>query len=66
MRIGFGGIGKGYVAEKARQLMKQHEVQSGIVNAAGDLIAWGCQPNGAPLTTGSIADPMLYVAHFLI
>ncbi len=56
MRIGFGGIGKGYAAEKARQLMKQHGVQSGIVNAAGDLIAWGCQPNGAPWTIG-IADP---------
>lgn len=56
MRIGFGGIGKGYAAEKARQLMKHRGVQSGIVNAAGDLIAWGYQPNGAPWTIG-IADP---------
>ena len=31
-------------------------VSSGIVNASGDLNAWGCQPNGEPWTIG-IADP---------
>ena len=46
MRIGFGGIGKGYAAERAKLLLKQNGVQSGIVNAAGDLTAWGHQPNG--------------------
>jgi thiamine biosynthesis lipoprotein len=56
MRIGFGGIGKGYAAEKARQLMIRNGVSSGIVNAAGDLTAWGLQPNGKPWTIG-IADP---------
>lgn len=56
MRIGFGGIGKGYAAEKARQLMVRNGVSSGIVNAAGDLTAWGVQPDGKPWTIG-IADP---------
>ena len=56
MRIGFGGIGKGYAAERARQLLKERGVNSGVVNAAGDLTAWGCQPNGQPWTIG-IADP---------
>jgi len=56
MRIGFGGIGKGYAAEKARQLMIKNGVSSGIVNAAGDLTAWGVQPDGKPWTIG-IADP---------
>ena len=56
MRIGFGGIGKGYAAEKAKGLLKDMDVTSGIVNAAGDLTAWGCQPNGEPWTIG-IADP---------
>jgi len=56
MRIGFGGIGKGYAAEKARQLMQQQGVESGIVNAAGDLTAWGLQPDGKEWTIG-IADP---------
>jgi len=56
MRIGFGGIGKGYAAEMAKRLLQQQGVTSGVVNAAGDLTAWGCQPNGNPWTIG-IADP---------
>ncbi len=56
MRIGFGGIGKGYAAEKAKIILQQMGIKSGIVNAAGDLSAWGFQPNGEPWTIG-IADP---------
>jgi len=56
MRIGFGGIGKGYAADKAKFLLQQKGVQSGVVNAAGDLITWGTQPNGKPWTVG-IANP---------
>jgi len=56
MRIGFGGIGKGYAAERARWLLQQKGGQSGVVNAAGDLTAWGYQYNGQPWTIG-IADP---------
>ena len=56
MRIGFGGIGKGYAAEKAKYLLQQMGIENGIVNAAGDLTAWGYQPNGKPWTIG-IADP---------
>ncbi len=56
MRIGFGGIGKGYAAEKAKQVMQQMGVESGIVNASGDMVTWGYQPDGKPWTIG-IADP---------
>ncbi|MGZ8550150.1 MAG: FAD:protein FMN transferase [Chitinophagaceae bacterium] len=56
MRIGFGGIGKGYAAERAKLILKQNGVESGIVNAAGDLTAWGHQPNGKEWTIG-LADP---------
>jgi thiamine biosynthesis lipoprotein len=56
MRIGFGGIGKGYAADKAKQLLQQRGVASGVVNAAGDLITWGVQPDGRSWTIG-IADP---------
>lgn len=56
MRIGFGGIGKGYAAERAKWLLLQKGVRSGAVNAAGDLTTWGYQPNGKPWTIG-IADP---------
>ena len=56
MRIGFGGIGKGYAADKAKFLMQSQGVKSGIVNAAGDLVTWGTQPEGKPWTI-AIADP---------
>lgn len=56
MRIGFGGIGKGYAADRAKIVMQGQGVESGIVNAAGDLTVWGTQPNGKPWTIG-IADP---------
>ncbi len=56
MRIGFGGIGKGYAAEKAKAILQNEGVQSGIVNAAGDLSTWGFQANNKPWTIG-IANP---------
>ena len=56
MRIGFGGIGKGYAAECAKKILQQNGIESGIVNAAGDLTAWGYQENGEAWTIG-IADP---------
>ncbi len=46
MKIGFGSIGKGYAADKAKELLIQNGVQSGIINASGDIAAWGYQPNG--------------------
>ncbi|MEI3789328.1 MULTISPECIES: FAD:protein FMN transferase [unclassified Chryseobacterium] len=56
MRIGFGGIGKGYAAEMAKRLLQKRGVKSGIVNASGDLTTWGNQADGKPWTIG-IADP---------
>jgi thiamine biosynthesis lipoprotein len=56
MRIGFGGIGKGYAADRAKQVMKEQGVESGVVNASGDMSAWGVQPNGKKWTVG-IANP---------
>lgn len=56
MRIGFGGIGKGYAAEMAKRILVKRCVASGIVNASGDLTAWGNQADGKPWTIG-IADP---------
>ncbi|MFA6247721.1 MAG: FAD:protein FMN transferase [Mucilaginibacter sp.] len=56
MRIGFGGIGKGYAADKSKAVLQANGVKSGIVNAAGDLVTWGTQPGGKPWTI-AIADP---------
>lgn len=46
MKIGFGAIGKGYAADKAKSLLIKEGVTSGIINASGDMNAWGKQPNG--------------------
>lgn len=56
MKIGFGAIGKGYAADRAKSVMEKIGVQSGVVNAGGDIITWGAQPDGTPWTIG-IADP---------
>jgi thiamine biosynthesis lipoprotein len=57
MRIGFGGIGKGYSADKAEQLLKRMGVAGGIINASGDLTTWGKQPDGTPWMIG-ITNPL--------
>jgi thiamine biosynthesis lipoprotein len=63
MRIGFGGIGKGYAADRAKYILQTQGVSSGIVNAAGDLVTWGEQPGGKPWTI-AIADPNQKLPHF--
>ncbi len=52
MRIGFGGIGKGYAAERAKAIMKEMGCENGVVNAAGDMTVWGCDSNGQPWSVG--------------
>lgn len=46
MKIGFGAIGKGYAADKAKALLIAEGVNAGIINASGDMNTWGRQPNG--------------------
>lgn len=47
MKIGFGAIGKGYAADKAKLLLIKNGVPSGIINASGDMNTWGKQPDGS-------------------
>lgn len=54
MRIGFGGIGKGYAVERAKYILKRESVEGGIVNASGDLTTWGLQPDGTNWTIGIV------------
>lgn len=44
MKIGFGAIGKGYVAEKVKQKLQSIGVTAGLINAAGDIKCWGNHP----------------------
>ena len=52
MKIGFGSIGKGYAADKGRELLQTQGVKAGIVNASGDIALWGTQPNRKPWRIG--------------
>lgn len=57
MKLGLGGIGQGYIADKVRDLLVTNGCKSGIVNVSGDINAWGKQINGKPWTIG-IINPM--------
>ena len=57
MKIGFGAIGKGYAADKAKNLLIQKGVKAGIINASGDMNTWGMQPNGEAWKV-AITNPM--------
>ncbi|HEY4540240.1 MAG TPA: FAD:protein FMN transferase [Faecalibacter sp.] len=52
MKIGFGSTGKGYAADKARELMLQLGINAGIIDASGDMTTWGTQPDGKPWRIG--------------
>lgn len=56
MKIGFGSTGKGYAADRGRQLMQERGITAGIVNASGDMTAWGKQPDGTDWNIG-ISNP---------
>ncbi|MFC6095910.1 FAD:protein FMN transferase [Flavobacterium qiangtangense] len=57
MKLGLGGIGQGYIADKVKTLLISKGCTSGIVNVSGDINAWGKQPDGKPWSVG-IVNPM--------
>jgi thiamine biosynthesis lipoprotein len=56
MKIGFGALGEGYATNKCKEIMLAKGIQSGIINATGDMSVWGTQPNGKPWNIG-ITNP---------
>ena len=56
MRIGFGANSKGYAADRAKYILQMDGVASGLINAGGDLLTWGAQPDLYPWTIAT-ADP---------
>ncbi len=57
MKLGLGGIGQGYIADRVAILLKSKGVTSGIINVSGDISTWGKQPNGQQWKVG-IKNPM--------
>jgi thiamine biosynthesis lipoprotein len=63
MRIGFGGIGKGYAADMAKKVMISMGIDNGVVNASGDMTVWGLKPEGEKWSIG-IVHPSYQNAFF--
>lgn len=57
MKLGLGGIGQGYIADKVKELLKSKGVTSGLINVSGDISTWGKQPNGQQWKVG-IKNPV--------
>jgi thiamine biosynthesis lipoprotein len=57
MKLGLGGIGQGYIADKIKTLLQSKGCISGIINVSGDINTWGKQLDGNPWTIG-IVNPM--------
>lgn len=58
MRLDLGGIAKGYAADQAMAILKQHGIKSALVAASGDIVVSAPPPGKkgwtvaiAPLTT---------------
>lgn len=56
MRIGLGGIGKGYIVDRAANVLRENGVNSFFIQAGGDLLGVGHKPSGEPWKSG-IQDP---------
>jgi thiamine biosynthesis lipoprotein len=54
MKLGLGGIGQGYIADKIKEKLQKEGCMAGLVNVSGDINTWGKLPNGKPWTVGII------------
>ncbi|MEZ7500242.1 FAD:protein FMN transferase [Flavobacterium sp. Arc3] len=57
MKLGLGGIGQGFIADKIKALLVSKGVVAGIVNISGDINTWGKQLNGEKWKVG-IKNPL--------
>ena len=56
MHISFNAVGKGYASDCVKKLWQKNGIDSGFINASGDLCAFGKKPNGRDWRVG-IANP---------
>jgi len=55
-KIGLGGIAKGFIVDRAADILKQAGIRDFLVQAGGDLLGSGRKPDGSPWVSG-IQDP---------
>jgi thiamine biosynthesis lipoprotein len=52
MILDFGGVAKGYAADRAAAVLRSRGIENGIVSVAGDIRAMGRRDDGAPWRIG--------------
>jgi thiamine biosynthesis lipoprotein len=57
MKLGLGGIGQGFIADKIKAMLVEKGVVAGIVNISGDINTWGKQQDGKQWKVG-IKNPL--------
>lgn len=57
MKLGLGGIGQGFIADKIKAMLIEKGVVAGIVNISGDINTWGKQLDGNQWKVG-IKNPL--------
>lgn len=56
MEIDLGSVAKGYAGQSAAQMLREHGVQSALLNLGGNVQTVGTKPDGSPWQIG-IKDP---------
>ena len=56
MKIDLGSVAKGYAGQLAAQMLREHGVQSALLNLGGNVQTVGTKPDGSPWQIG-IKDP---------
>ena len=56
-KIDLGGIAKGYLSDRIKEIFKEKGVKSGIVSLGGNVCAFGAKPNGEKWRV-AIQDPL--------
>lgn len=57
MKIDLMGIGRGYAADRAKEVMLARQVPGGMISVGGDLTVWGSKATGEKWLLG-ISDPV--------
>lgn len=52
MRLDLGAIAKGYAADRAASVYREHGITSGLIDLGGNVVALGAAENGLPWRVG--------------
>lgn len=56
MEVSLDGIAKGYIIDRAMEVLRQQNIQHALINAGGDIVVHGGKEEGKPWSIG-IQDP---------